>query len=1500
MEIVERNNTEVDGRCRGFGPDHSWTALHNVIDHFALVRPKAPALEDAGGCWSYDELRLFSVRAAAFFASHGLTTAALPAPAWGQRPTAPRPLAICMPRGRDLFALCFGAWRLGLPVVGLSCDMTDKAVERSRNAQALRDLNPIAIVCDAVEGPGLIHAAGCAETLIFDVAVVKAAVFDVTNVDAGPHMNDAGIDVEKIAVTTPASVLAYVYTGGTTKASKCVCVTHAMALWEAENYAVALGGIAGEGDKFLQYSSLFWGAAVLGQISIGLAAGGCICIGGCPNGCKGAGDALQQLAMDVRDFGITILGVVPSQLRGAWPGGPASAPPRLRALVLWADKCPVDLAREWRGAGVKTIDLLIASEYWLALYSDCQSYDDGGAEKHVYRKLPRLDARFIIINVNDDGFRDAEVGEVGEMYLAGPTTSPGYICADGIVTLEHHGASRLIDGRTYLRTRDLLRVLPDGGLVYSGRADSMMKHGGQWVDGDAIEDSMLAVPGVMQAAVISVPSGVDAFVVLHSADLTSSSESNVVEAGLSVAKRPRTLNHGMPAPFRSLAAVCRVLPGGGSGGCRIHLRTEMPLNPATGKIDRKALTSHLASVDNVRAKHLEEQSNVERGHVQCYVAWLYLAIVFVIAPQLTMSAYHLLSRALFGGCYTEHLIVLGRVGLACFMRLAAVAVLWVSMTFFEGRNSVALERLSQFLYRRGLPQQISRWLPFVVAAWFPVGWVVVLATSACSYLGWARERDVWLLLGFAGFTGVVADCFLLDNIHNHSAALGILGAITISMSSRRVEFASFLFATPGLFYQVAPKNLSDDFGYRVCTRLRSLGLRFCERLQVPARKSALVWRENAVAVDSGNAWDLVDLKGDRESNAWNSIGLEIRLHSSVASSKLLDGMLRPNGDSEMNGGSGSGLPSGTNESPNPSCSETFTDAGARAIAAIVERVCGGTCGNDALHGIDSMQAIQLSEAIRREFNKPVGVSEVLQCSSVNDLSKIVDAAAEAHQGPPSQDTKSKVISQSSASRSDSWRIWLCGMGPRMCTVDWLVTRPGGSKHLNVVALQRSIDSLVSRHSALRARNSSELPMFDSTYLAASLWQLWCSSGASWTNSKNLIGWAASSSVYATWPRSTVIPADEPKAKVSFLKPTVREVLGDKSWGSPSNDQRASWIGNALYDRRPVGPELFHICCIPVFAQVPAGAMPEDDAVNVASSLSKDEVQWYIYAVLDHGYCDGPTGLPLFADLLRLYGEESGETDTQPPTPAPDAFATLQRRLSQSLKPLPEAEHSNDDIFHDALVGWGYRRGYQRFLRFDHHLMELLRFASRQTLGCSVDVCWLAAISAAFFRMFPDLGRLDLFLVVTCRDKPTEELMVGYFSSRKLLPIEIGDTRTATILGLTNMISSIRRRRSWRRPRPFEKCSAIEVNIVSQVADGLPIGFREVRSARSAPRSWDRGTSSLMNLRLDQVDRDDWDFRLQSYDASWGPHWSTYFAQALGSVLVDMALRPTGPVVPPQA
>jgi len=329
-----------------------------------------------------------------------------------------------------------------------------------------------------------------------------------------------------------------------------------------------------------------------------------------------------------------------------------------------------------------------------------------------------------------------------------------------------------------------------------------------------------------------------------------------------------------------------------------------------------------------------------------------------------------------------------------------------------------------------------------------------------------------------------------------------------------------------------------------------------------------------------------------------------------------------------------------------------------------------------------------------------------------------------------------------------------------------------------------------------------------------------------------------------------------------------------------------------------GGRLFRICVIPVFKDNGSGDQcPEEDAVDVALSRPPSEVSWYIYAVLDHGYCDGPTGLLLFADLLRLYAEEAGESEGGEYVQLPDALEVLQGRLKRSLEPLPEAEHPNDDIFHDDLARYGYHKGYTRFIRFDQKLMYLLRFAAKEMLGCSVDVAWLTAISTAFLRLFPDLRRLDLYLIVTCRDKPAQELMIGYFSSRKVLPIDFGNPRQVAILGLADIISTARRQRAWHRPRPFEQFGAIEVNVGSQAADGLPFGFQEVRIPKNAPRAWERGGTSRLVLRLDQTSRDAWDFRLQSHDASWGASWSTYFAQALGSAIVDMAVRSTGPVVP---
>lgn len=1517
------------GCDRGFGPAGRWRGYHHVIDHHATHNPDAPAIQDACGTWSYAELAAASRQAAAFLSAAGLGAGGAAAPRWEEKPLAPRPLAIWVTRCREFVALCIGAWRLGLPIVALSHDLSDKEAEQGRSQQVARDLRPFALLGDerAQELWGGQHD-GVARLFWADA-------LEAIRGSTGPQD-------ELNAEVSPEWVLAYVYTGGTTKASKCVAVTHSMALWEAENYSTVLGRGAGVGDKMLQPSSLYWGAAVFGQLSLGFSVGACVCVGGCPGGCGGAGDALRQMAVDVESFGITVLGVVPSQLRGAWPDGPATAPGCLRMLVMWADKCPVELSRRWQTSRLRVVDLLIASEYWLALHSDCKVWSDGNVEKHIYRKLESLDARFFV-QVGDapEQLRDALPGEVGEMYLSGPTTSPGYVCPDGRVTLEFHDALKSIDGKAYLRTRDQLLVLPDGGLVYSGRADSMMKHGGQWVDADALQDAVMAVPGVAQAAVLPSAAGIDAFVVLCRApgdDATASIGGEATdgleaaachgeqqngetqgEEGPPPSKRARVdEGEGRQAPFRVLAAARRALPSSTPGGCRVHLLTSIPLNPATAKVDRKALVSYLAGMSEEKQRYSEVQDGLERRLMRYYGAWGFVALGAACGPQVLASVaadVYSLATAAAGrqpqGAVPSALAAVG-IGagsscLACLGRLLVLPQLWVAATYLEERHKEArwAKAVGDALRRLHLPASWARWVPLVAAALLPSTWLSTGLGVALTFIAWERERDAALTVGL--WSGAAAVALRQTSGVLPGLALASLSAAAVLPKSRRalVELVRCVASAPGLCWQVLPKYLADDFGFLVEGRVHSLeghepeddssggllaALRsMAQDLKAPQWNRSFEFVREAAVPDMS---DQVRLEGDRGADFWNSIGVTVHLQDALAAADsplaplLREPPARSPSSSPTAGGGGS---------PTAGAAEGL----AGALAVLVERVCGGQ-GADALHGLDSMQAIQLAEAVRREFGRPVGVADVLRCSDLGELLEAVQSAASKQLEPGSSGVAAGEAIGNGEERP--WRIWLCGLGSKTCTVDWMVSRQDRSRHLDVLALQRAVDRLVARHAALRARNHSEQPMFESTYAAASLWQLWCAGSGSggrsgWT--RTALGRIASSSIFGAWPRSSVLRASEAEAKTTVLVPTVGDLKECEC--SASEDQQAFWVGGMLLGKKP--GDMFHVCAVPIFEDT--GDVAEADAGSVALTRPAESVRWYVYACLDHGFCDGPTGAPLFADLLHLYAEEAGEVAPEDATameearnrkPA-EALARLEKRLLRSLMPLPEGEHSNEDIFHDGLCGFGWRKGFQRFIRFDTHLMRLLRVGATQSLGCSVDIAWLTAIAAAFLRMFPSRRRLDLYLIVTCRDGPGEEALIGYFSSRKLMPLEVGDARGLTLLGLADMISTARRQRTWRRPRPYEKAEAIEVNMVSQAADGLPMGFQEVRCRKSAPKVWDRSGTSHMTLRLDQVARDDWDFRLHSHDAAWGTHWSSYYAQALGSVLVDMAARPTGPVVP---
>ena len=425
--------------------------LSSVFQRLAQTQPKAPAVLDRTGVWNYAQLWDSAGRISCFFAERGLK--ASPSTEF-----APRPIAIFLRQGREWYATCIAAWILGIPVVALSSDLPSGQAEAERAKRVTTELKPLALVSDdsAFEVPCLPE-----DCLRLSLEEVHSAITSCNG-------------RKPTACASPESVLCYVYTGGTTRHSKCVAVTHAMALWEIQQYKTALGGLASEGDRMLQYSSAYWGAAIFGQADLALAFGACnVMI---------RASAPEEIAAICAEHQISVLGIVPSQLRGAWPGGPSTRPRSLRVLIAWAEKIQPKLAKEWL-QHLPVIEILIASEYWLCLSSvGCRTWKDpdDGMERHVLDPLPDLDIKLL----KDNG-SEAEAGESGEMFLAGPTVFAGYVGADGRISCPNF---RYLDAKRYYGTRDRLKRVPGGrGLVYLGRTDSLAKAGGAWQDLEAVE-----------------------------------------------------------------------------------------------------------------------------------------------------------------------------------------------------------------------------------------------------------------------------------------------------------------------------------------------------------------------------------------------------------------------------------------------------------------------------------------------------------------------------------------------------------------------------------------------------------------------------------------------------------------------------------------------------------------------------------------------------------------------------------------------------------------------------------------------------------------------------------------------------------------------------------------------------------------------------------------------------------------------------------------------------
>jgi len=1401
--------------------------LHSVVDAHAASHPDSLAAVDEGGAWTHAQLRDVSVLLAATFRAHGLLGGS--APLWSAGPqTPPRPVCLALPRGRLWYALCVASWRLGLPVAAVSEDLVDKVAERERGARIALELRPLVVVVDGdpnIAIPGLPE-----DCTVLQVSQLRAVIEASAGGNSEPSTAANGFrDVG------PSSVLLYAYTGGTTKHSKCVVVTHSMALWEMRQYATVMRGKVGRADRVLQYTSAYWGAAAFGQLDIALAAGACAVFVPSP-------PSVGEIAIAVAWYGISVLGTVPSQLRGAFPGGPEGRPPCLRVVLTWGERLPVRLSQLWR-EHVLIIDLLIATEYWLALHSDCTTWRDpaDGVEKHVLRPLPGLD----MLLVGEDGASVAE-GQAGELLLAGPTVSPGYVgTSDGRVGAgeENSAAYTDIGGRLYFRTRDRLRWVPGSGLVYCGRHDALTKRGGTWVDLEAREAVVVSIPGVASAAVVA---------------------SDEVHVFLTLERRPYE-------PWcRTLDRVRYEL----GPDCRMHVRSELPLHPATAKIDRRRLQEEVAEACAREAKHHAFLAQMQVRMLRSHLSWYVLVLAVLVGPALTLLP---LSEAL-------------SVALA---RLLLLPYLWAASLF-------SLFDPSQERKYYNLPLGPPDMLLLLTAA-LPASCLGGGCAAALALLAWRRDSggssSSWLLGGgqraAAGFSALSL-CLLVAAIRGlepssrpcTSLALCVVCAACLTPGRLR-----FLACLPVCCYLVLPKWLGDDWLWRVrCDEawLRRILKRLLSLSRPPWDASLYFpWDQPKKARSwLGNAWLRSNV---RLQSTHDGLGVLVDFWREVWSSAPAPPPSAPTPPPQAHVGSENGSRS----------SSSSDDGGhlATSLAALIERA-GGCPG--ALGAMDSLQVITLAELVRREVGCDVSVADVLRCSSVEQLAKYVAAA-----GAMGQGCSPGEKAAGSPDSDGAYRVYMLQF-PRH-PVDWCV-RYGGPGHLDVAALQRATDRLVARHSALRTVQSPDEPMRDAMDKAAALWQLWTScvcgrgcggSGALRERAWHALAQAVGGALFACWPRTIIRSAADSRVRIRVPRgPRVREAR----WDWAEHDQ---YVFSAISELTREIRWPFEIAVVPLYRGEPQNSEASDAAELAAEMLPPASVAWYIYCSITHAYSDGASGQALFADLLAYYAEEAGlaiggRGDRPPATNVdmPEPFALLQRRLRPSLRGrLPGASDPNNDVFHEvACEDWGKRNGYSRRVFLEPSVTRAFQVAASDVLGCGTDVAWLTAVMGAVFRLFPTVPCLHLVLKVGCRDGPGERQMIGFLSEQRVFAVDIGDPQAATLLDIANTVASARRARAWRAPVPFESGLCVYVNIVSAMVDGLPFGFRHVTKPSASPWRWMGPAYCHLNLRIDQLSAQDWDIRIFHWDCAWGWEWSTYFALSLGGVIGDMVVAPTAPLL----
>ncbi|MBB3113016.1 amino acid adenylation domain-containing protein [Paenibacillus phyllosphaerae] len=434
----------------------------------ALRTPDRLALTKAGAGMTYRELDQRTEQVALALRRHGVGPGSIVGLLFGHEPEA----VVAM----------LGTMRAGGTYVPL-----DPEHPAERIAYMVEDSGAMLLLTDCKGGQ---YAGTAAHTL--------EELLTRETVDAnGEEAAESGLSLIGQEIGEAADRLAYIlYTSGTTGKPKGTMVTHQgltnYICWSEKTY--------GQGAYPL-YTPLTFDLTVT-SIFTPLIGGGEVVV-------YGGADRSHVLLQVLESDEVDVLKLTPAHLKLVPQA--RKAPERLRALIVGGEQLETEAARSawaYLGGNVDIYNEYGPTEATVGCMT--HRYDpsrDLGAAVPI--GVPAANTQIYIL---DSSRKPVAEGVTGELYIAGDGLARGYLNRPEL-TAERFVASPLREGRMY-RSGDLARWLPDGTIVYAGRADDQIKIRGYRIEPGEIEHRLHEHEAVSGAIVLGEEGELTAYIVL--------------------------------------------------------------------------------------------------------------------------------------------------------------------------------------------------------------------------------------------------------------------------------------------------------------------------------------------------------------------------------------------------------------------------------------------------------------------------------------------------------------------------------------------------------------------------------------------------------------------------------------------------------------------------------------------------------------------------------------------------------------------------------------------------------------------------------------------------------------------------------------------------------------------------------------------------------------------------------------------------------------------------